>query len=261
MYIDTHAHLYAGEFSADSAAMVSRALSAGVSRIVLPNIDDTSIPMMCSLAAEYPEHLFPLIGLHPTSVDSNFAGKIAVIESSLRDRSYIGIGETGIDLYWDKSFLKEQIESFTIQLTWARDLNIPVIIHVRDSFPETLATVRKMQDGRLRGIFHCFSGNPEEANEVLDLGFHIGIGGVVTFKNSTLHTFLSAIDINRIVLETDAPYLAPVPYRGKRNESSYLPIIAKRVAELYDLPVEAIARITTANAESLFDFGNNQPTI
>ncbi len=259
MYIDTHAHLYANDFSDDSAHMINRAIEAGVERIILPNIDETSVEPMLNLTAQYPCHLFPLIGLHPTSVNSNYLCQLRTIESWLKEKSFYGIGETGIDLYWDKTFLQEQIDSFKIQLSWARDLNIPVVIHVRNSFDETIEAIEKMQDGRLQGVFHCFTGTHNEALRIIDLGFHLGIGGVVTFKNSTLTQFLSGIDLNRILLETDAPYLAPAPFRGRRNESSYLTHIALKVSEIYGLPLEEIARQTTSNAELLFRLETQNP--
>ncbi len=257
MYIDTHAHLYAGEFNDDSDDMISRAIDAGVERMILPNIDGTSVEYMVNLAAKHPGHLFPLIGLHPTSVNSDYTSQLNTIESWLKEHPFYGIGETGIDLYWDKTFLKEQTESFKIQLSWARELNLPVVIHVRNSFHETIEVIKEMQDGRLKGVFHCFTGTHNEAIKIIDLGFHLGIGGVVTFKNSTLPAFLSEINLNRILLETDAPYLAPVPFRGKRNESSYLTYIARKVSEIYGLSIEETAQQTSANAELLFSLERN----
>ena len=252
MLIDTHAHLYAEEFSDDRDAMIMKASAAGVKKIILPNIDVDSVSPMLGLAGKYPGICFPLMGLHPTSVDGNYKDQLKQIGTLLKNQRFYGIGETGIDLYWDTTWQKEQEISFRWHLETAREMRLPVVIHVRNSFDEVYNILKEEQDGSLRGVFHCFSGTQEEAFKVIDAGFFLGIGGVVTFRNSNLDQILSGIGINHVLLETDAPYLAPVPYRGKRNESGYLGLIAAKIAEIYGQPPESIAEATTRNAEHLF---------
>jgi TatD DNase family protein len=252
MLVDTHAHLYADEFTNDRDSMILNAIHSGVTKMILPNIDADSVNGMLELATSYPEHCFPLIGLHPTSVDSNFRDQLKQIDNLLKEQKFYGIGETGIDLYWDKTWQKEQEKSFRWHLQMARDMNLPVVIHVRNSFNEVYTILKEEQNGTLRGVFHCFSGSYDDALKVIDTGFFLGAGGVVTFKNSTLAAVLSKIDIRHILLETDSPYLAPVPYRGKRNESAYLVGIAEKIAEIYNLPFCRVAETTTGNAELLF---------
>lgn len=252
MLIDTHAHLYTGEFDTDRNEMIERTIQSGIKKMILPNIDESSIEGMLSLSDQYPDNCFPLIGLHPTSVTPDYKSQITLVEKWLSDRKFYGIGEIGIDLYWDKSYLKEQEEAFRYQVKIAKSANLPIIIHVRDSFQEVMKIIEEEQDGLLTGVFHCFSGDADDAQKVFDLGFYIGIGGVVTFKNTNLREVLKETGLKHVVLETDAPYLAPVPYRGKRNESSYLSIIAARVAEATGTSEMEVARITTENAERLF---------
>ncbi len=252
MLIDTHAHLYTGEFDTDRNEMIERTIQSGIKKMILPNIDESSIEGMLSLSDQYPDNCFPLIGLHPTSVTPDYKSQITLVEKWLSDRKFYGIGEIGIDLYWDKSYLKEQEEAFRYQVKIAKSANLPIVIHVRDSFQEVMKIIEEEQDGLLTGVFHCFSGDAEDAQKVFDLGFYIGIGGVVTFKNTNLREVLKETGLKHVVLETDAPYLAPVPYRGKRNESSYLSIIAARVAEATGTSEMEVARITTENAERLF---------
>ncbi len=252
MLIDTHAHLYADDFNDDRDNVIRKALEAGVKKIVLPNIDSGSIEGMMSLARQYPGTCFPLMGLHPTSVGEDYKEKLKAVESWLDKEKFYGIGETGIDLYWDKTWSSEQADSFRRHISIARNMNLPVVIHVRNSFNEVYAIVKEEQDGNLRGVFHCFSGSAEEAKKVADCGFLLGIGGVVTFRNSNLSTILPAVDLQNIVLETDSPYLAPVPHRGRRNESAYLTKIVDKMAEIYRMSNEEIARVTTENAEMLF---------
>jgi TatD DNase family protein len=252
MLVDTHAHLYADDFNDDRDDVIGNALEAGVKKIVLPNIDTASIAGMLSLARQYPGICFPLMGLHPTSVDSQYKEKLNEVESWLGKEKFYGIGETGIDLYWDKTWAKEQADSFRRHLLIARNMNLPVVIHVRNSFDEVYTIVKEEQNGNLRGVFHCFSGSTEEAKKATGCGFHLGIGGVLTFRNSNLSTILPEVDIRKIVLETDSPYLAPVPHRGRRNESAYLVKIVEKMAETYEMNTEQIARITTENAEMLF---------
>lgn len=252
MLVDTHAHLYAEEFSSDRDAMINNAFAAGVKKIILPNIDVESVTPMLELAGKYPRSCFPLIGLHPTSVNGNYKDQLHRMEELLKSHSFYGIGETGIDLYWDKTWLKEQEESFRWHLQIARELKFPVVIHVRNSFQEVYTILKEEQNGSLRGIFHCFSGTREDAFKVIDAGFSLGIGGVVTFRNSDLPQVLQAIDLHHVLLETDAPYLAPVPFRGKRNESGYIRMIAGKIAEIYGLSLEKVAEVTTRNAEQMF---------
>jgi len=252
MLIDTHSHIYSEDFLHDRDEALQRAYASGVKKIVLPNIDSGSIKHMLDLADAYPHLCFPLMGLHPTSVDEDFKEELQAIEYWLEKRKFYGIGEIGIDLYWDKKFVKEQKEAFRFQIGLAKKYKLPIVIHVRNSFEETLEIVKEEQDGSLKGIFHCFSGEDIEANEVVDLGFLLGIGGVLTFKNSSLDEVVKKIDLNDIVLETDAPYLSPVPKRGKRNESAYIVYVAQKIAEIYNIPVERVAEITTANARNLF---------
>ncbi len=251
-WIDTHSHLYVEEFDADRPAMIARAVEAGVGRVYLPNIDSGSLAAMNALADAYPDLAFPMIGLHPCSVKENVEDELALVESELKTGRYHGVGETGIDLYWDTTFRAAQIEAFSRQIEWAKAYDLPVIIHSRESQDLTIDLVREQQDGTLRGIFHCFSGTREQALAIHDLGFMIGIGGVVTYKKTDLPDVLPGVPRDMIVLETDAPYLAPVPYRGKRNESSYLPVIGRKVAECLGLTPEEVARITSANSLRVF---------
>lgn len=251
-WTDTHCHLYVQEFDDDREAMVSRALSAGVDRLMLPNIDVESISGMWSLVDKYPEHCFPMMGLHPCSVKDNYKDILAMLEVELRSRTYVGVGETGIDLYWDTTFKKEQIIAFETQIAWARAMDIPVIIHSRESLDLTIEIISNQQDGHLKGIFHCFSGEVEQVQKIERLGFKVGIGGVVTYKKAGLAELLPHIPLTMMVLETDAPYLTPVPHRGKRNESAYIPLVAARVSEVLGISLPELARVTSENATSLF---------
>ncbi|HOY04636.1 MAG TPA: TatD family hydrolase [Saprospiraceae bacterium] len=251
--IDTHTHLYSHKFDADRTDMVKRAISAGVIRMYLPNIDAESIDGMLALEAEFPEHCFAMMGLHPGSVQATtYRKELEIVEQWLGKRTWAGIGETGIDLYWDKSTLDIQKIAFAKQIEWAKDLGRPIIIHSRESNQECLEMVRKAQDGRLRGIFHCFSGTLEEAREMTGLGFMLGIGGTLTYPKSELPVILREIPLEHIVLETDAPYLPPVPYRGKRNESAYIRQTAEMLSEAKVMPEAQIARVTTENALRMF---------
>jgi TatD DNase family protein len=236
---DTHTHLYAEAFDADRNDMVQRALEAGVTRLFLPNIDSHSIPGLFSLAKQFPENCFPMIGLHPCSVNE--------------ERAFFGIGEIGMDLYWDKTFAEQQQYAFDFQIKLAKKYKLPIVIHTRNAFDEAYAIVEKNAGPDLRGIFHCFSGTVEEAEKVIALGgFKLGIGGVLTFKKSGLDSALEQISLEHLVLETDAPYLAPTPHRGKRNESAYLKLIAEKLAEVKRVRVEEVARITTENSKAVF---------
>lgn len=251
--IDTHAHLYSRKFDHDRSDMVRRAISAGVTRMYLPNIDAESIEGMLALEAEFPENCFAMMGLHPCSVQPDtYQTELALVEKWLGQRAWAGIGETGIDLYWDKTTLEIQRIAFARQCEWAKDLGRPIIIHSRVANREAIEVVRQAQDGRLRGIFHCFSGTLEEAKEMIELGFMLGIGGTLTYPKSELPAVLREIPLEHIVLETDAPYLPPVPHRGKRNESAFVRHTADALSEAKVLPLAEIARTTTANALRMF---------
>ena len=249
---DTHAHLYSKKFESDRDEMIRRAIAAGVTKMYLPNIDTESIGPMLDLEAAFPENCFAMMGIHPGSINADYEKELAVAERYIGERKWAGIGETGIDLYWDKTFLKEQQISFARQIEWAKDLNLPVIIHARESNEECLELVEAGQDGRLRGIFHCFSGSVEQAQRMIGLGFMLGIGGTVTYAKSDLPEILRHIPLEHIVLETDAPYLPPVPHRGKRNESAFILLVAEMLSEIKVLPLAQIAKTTTANAARMF---------
>lgn len=252
MYTDSHTHLYLDAFKEDRDLMIARALEAGVSRMFLPNIDSSSTRAMFSMVDKHPSQCFPMMGLHPTSVKENYRDEIAAIEQQLDDERIIAIGESGIDLYWDTTFFAQQEEVFKIQIQWARERKLPLVIHARDSFQEIFRILDETGGKDLRGVFHSFTGSQEDLKKALSYNFMIGINGIVTFKNSRLEEVVRNIPINRILLETDAPFLAPVPFRGKRNESSYLLKTAAKVAEIYNLTQEEIGQITTRNALQLF---------
>lgn len=254
MFVDTHSHIYSEEFSTDRDEVISRAQHAGIGRIVLPNIDSSSIKPMLDLTDSKPGYFFPLIGLHPTSVKEDFRKELEIIEYWLAKRKFYGIGEIGIDLYWDKTFLAEQLEAFRIQIDWAKQLKIPIAVHVRDSFAEVMEVLREKKNDSLKGVFHSFTGTVEQANQIVELGFKIGLGGIVTFKKSGLDQVVPEISLQNILLETDSPWLAPVPHRGRRNECSYLPSIASKVADLHNIKIDKVAQITTQNAQELFGF-------
>ena len=249
---DTHAHLYSRKFQSDRDEMIRRAIAAGVTKMYLPNIDAESIDSMLDLEAAFPENCFAMMGLHPCSVKEDYEQELALAEKHLKERKWSGVGETGIDLFWDKTFFKEQQIAFARQIEWAKDLNLPIIIHSRESNEECIELVKAGQDGRLRGIFHCFSGSLEQAQRMIDLGFMLGIGGTVTYAKSELPAVLKKVPLESIVLETDAPYLPPVPHRGKRNESSYVKLVAEMLSEIKVLPLTQIAPQTTANAAKMF---------
>jgi TatD DNase family protein len=254
MLIDTHSHIYLSEFDEDRTEVVNRAKAAGVTHIILPNVDKETLEPMWALEATDPEYFSATIGLHPTSVDAEYKKELEWVKSELERRPYCAIGEVGIDLYWDKTFREEQIIAFEQQLQWAIDYDLPVIIHQRDAFEDTIACVEKYECSKLRGIFHSFGGTLEEARRILSLGgFYLGINGVVTFKNSKLSHVLEQLSPENLVLETDAPYLTPVPYRGKRNESAYVMLVAQKLAEVYQQPVNEIIEITGINATGLFN--------
>lgn len=249
---DTHAHIYAADFKTDQEAVIRKATEEGVTKILMPNIDHTSIEAMLETEAAHPETCLPMMGLHPCSVKKDFQQELYRVEDWLNKRKFIGIGETGIDLYWDKTFLAQQQEALQIQVEWAVKFRLPLILHTRDSFSETCEIIARNQQPDLTGIFHCFSGTAAEAAKAIDLNFYLGIGGVATFKNGGLDKVLPDIPLDRIVLETDCPYLAPVPYRGKRNEPAYLKLIAEKVAQLKNVSLAELTEATTANARKLF---------
>jgi TatD DNase family protein len=252
--IDTHTHIFLEEFDSDRDKTIARAEENGITKVFLPNVDNTTIQRVLALSKQYPNYCYPLIGLHPTSVKENFMDELNIVTELLEKETFYGIGETGIDLYWDKTFLAQQKESFIFQIELAKKYNLPLIIHVRESFNEVFEIVDQMNDSSLKGIFHCFSGNYEQALKIIEYGgFKLGIGGVVTFKNTGLDKVISQIDLEHLVLETDAPYLAPVPFRGQRNECSYILNIAQKIAEIYKTSVEKVAETTSRNAICLFN--------
>jgi TatD DNase family protein len=254
IFIDTHTHLYAEEFNPDRDAVVQNARNKGVTRLLLPAIDRSYYPAMMHVAGQHPGTCFPMTGLHPTSVKADYREELDFIKKTLetdRDK-FAGIGEIGIDLYWDKTFAEEQTAAFSYQLDLAIEFDLPVAIHTRNSFEIAIDVIRKKSNSRLKGVFHCFGGSAEQAAAATDLGFLLGIGGVITYKNSGLQKVVEVTEPGHLLLETDAPYLPPVPYRGQRNESAYIPVIAQKVAEIKNVTLEEIAEITTRNAIKLF---------
>ncbi len=249
--VDTHCHIYLSEFDQDRDEMIQRSLKNHVDAFILPNVDSSTIASLHSLNENYPSLTYPLMGLHPTSVEEDYKKELEIIEGWLSKKSYFGIGEIGLDLYWDKTFQKEQEDALKIQLKWAQNANLPVVIHTRDSFFETVKVIEGV-GGKHRGIFHCFGGTLEEARMAIDMGFHLGIGGVLTFKNSNLDEVIQKVDLQYIVLETDSPYLAPVPKRGKRNEPAYLAYTLNKLSDVFKMHRDEIAAITTANARKIF---------
>lgn len=250
--IDTHCHLYSDEFSDDIAAVISRAAAAGVQQFYLPAIDSTAHKSMLQLEEIFPGKCIAMMGLHPCYVKSNYADELKMVEDWLAKRKFTAVGEIGLDFYWDKTFVNEQYIAFRKQIEWALHYKLPIVIHTRNAMPEAIAVVKEYAGKGLTGIFHCFGGTYEEAASIIDMGFYLGIGGVVTYKNTTLATVLGKIDIKHIVLETDAPYLTPVPFRGKRNESSYLKYVAEKIAAIKNRSTDEIAAATTANAKNIF---------
>ncbi len=252
IFTDTHTHLYLEEFDADRAEVMQNALDKGVKRILLPNIDSTTLERLQKMVSAFPENCFPMIGLHPTSVKEDFEKELAPVEKELQTGNYYGVGEIGIDLYWDRTFEEEQKEAFRRQLQWAKKYGLAVSIHTRNAFEPVLQIVKQELTDELRGVFHCFTGTLKEAKQLLDTGFKLGIGGIVTFKNSGLAETVASLPLEHLVLETDAPYLTPAPYRGKRNQSAYLLYIAQKMAEVKNVRPEEVAAVTTATAEVLF---------
>ncbi len=251
--IDTHTHLYLNAFDDDRSEMVERAIAAGVKYMFLPNIDNGSVKGMNELCNLFPENCFPMMGLHPTSVKEDFREELAKVEKLLAEKTYYGVGETGIDLYWDKTHYREQVEAFNFQIDLALEYDLPLIIHARESFIEIFRVLENRNIEGLRGVFHCFTGNVEEANRAIGLGFMLGLGGVLTYKKSGLEEVIAEIGLDQIILETDAPFLPPVPHRGKRNESAYVSLVARKLADIFNIPLAEVAAITTKNASTLFN--------
>lgn len=253
VFIDTHTHLFLPEFDNDRKQVIENAILHGVDKMLLPNVDSTTVTSLFDVCRQYPKNCYPMIGLHPTSVKESFKTDIQYIESILEIEKVKAIGEIGIDLYWDKTFLKQQQEAFICQINLAKKYDLPIVIHARESFNEIFDIIKLHLDNKLKGVFHAFTGDIAQAKQIIGWGFKLGIGGIVTFKNSGLDKIVEQIDLNHIVLETDSPYLPPVPFRGKRNESAYLVKVAEKIAQIKNCSVEEVAEKTTINAKRLFN--------
>jgi TatD DNase family protein len=252
IFVDTHTHLFSPSFDEDRSDVVQRAMT-GVEIMLLPNIDVESIEPVCQLAEQFPQNCFPMMGLHPGSVGENWESDLQIIRKNLFERKNVAVGEIGMDLYWDKSFKDEQAEAFRIQVNWAKELGLPIVIHARDAFDEIFEIVDDLNDDSLTGVFHCFTGNIDQAKKIAGYGgFKLGIGGVLTYKKSGLDEVIREIPMDMLILETDSPYLPPTPHRGKRNESSYLLHVAEKLADVKGVTLKEVAEITTQNAKSLF---------
>ena len=252
-YIDSHSHLYLEEFAYDRDEVISRAVSSGINKILLPNIDSSSVKSMLDTAKKYAGICYPMIGVHPTSVKKDFLKEFELVKEWIEKEKFIAIGEIGIDLYWDKTYFNEQAQLFKMQIELALSKDLPIVIHARDSFLQIFKLLKEYEGSPLRGVFHAFTGDTGEAEHIINSGFYIGIGGIVTFKNSGLDKVVADIGIDKVLLETDAPYLAPTPYRGKRNESSYIPLIAKKISEVCGRSIDDVAKQTSTNALNLFN--------
>jgi TatD DNase family protein len=250
--VDTHCHLYSEEFELDQEAVLQRAFSEGINKFYLPAIDSSAIPAMLALEKKFPGKCMAMMGLHPCYVKENFQQELIVVKDWLSNRNFSAVGEIGLDYYWDKTFAAEQVIAFRNQIEWSIEYKLPIVIHTRNAMQETIEIVKEYVPEGVRGIFHCFSGSFENAIEIIEAGFYLGIGGVLTYKNAGLVNVLSKIDLKNLVLETDAPYLSPVPFRGKRNESSYLKYVVAKLAEIKNCSVETVAKVTTENAEKIF---------
>ena len=250
--IDTHTHLYLDKFDSDRERVITSAIEKGVKYMLLPNIDSSSIHHMLSLCDDFPENCFPMMGLHPTSVKNNYKKELEIINKWLVKKKFIAVGEIGIDLYWDKTYVAQQEAAFRFQIQLGIDHGLPLVIHSRNSMDKILDILKDYTDKGIRGVFHCFTGTAGQAAKIINMGFYLGIGGVLTFKNSGLSEVLDSIDLQHILLETDAPFLAPVPFRGKRNESAYILLVADKLAEVKKCSIEDVAKITTDNATTLF---------
>lgn len=249
---DTHTHLYYETDPEKLAGLMQRSIEMHVERLFLPNVDSSSIPMVFDLADKYPNNCFAMLGLHPCDVKDNYKIELDLIHKEINQKKIYAIGEIGIDLHWDKTTLSLQQEAFRTQIGWAKELDLPIVIHCREAFDEIFQILSELKDEKLRGIFHCFAGTAEQARQVIGLGFYLGIGGVLTYKNAGLDKVVSDISLEHIVLETDSPYLTPVPHRGKQNESSYLVYIAQKLADIKQVSIEEVARITTGNSKIIF---------
>ena len=252
MLIDTHSHIYLPEFEEDRVQMLEIAEKEGIKKILMPAIDSSTHESMLKLESEFHGVCLSMMGLHPCSVKDNCTEELKITRNFFEKRPFIAVGETGLDFYWDKSFIEQQYQAFHQQIEWALHYDIPVVIHSRNSMDECISVIKEHQKGKLKGVFHCFSGNIEQAEQIINLGFYLGIGGVLTFKNSGLDKVMETINLDHVVLETDAPYLAPVPFRGKRNEPAYLKYVVEKLAGIKNMSVEEIAIINTVNAEKLF---------
>ncbi len=250
--VDTHCHLYSEEFDGNVNEILERAEKEGVHKIFLPSIDHLSIEAMLQLEVDHPGRCFAMMGLHPCYVKENYLDELAIVKDWLSKRKFAAVGEIGLDFYWDKTFTDQQYQAFDQQIEMALMYDLPIVIHTRNAMDETINVVKKYVPRGISGIFHCFSGNYDQAKEIIEAGFYLGIGGVITYKNSGLAEVIKQIPLEHLVLETDAPYLSPVPYRGKRNESSYLKLIAQKIAEIKNTALEDIASVTTANAQKIF---------
>lgn len=251
-WIDTHTHLYDEQFEPDRSEVIVSAIAAGVKKMYLPNCDQHTIPGMLALETQFPEHCIPMMGVHPCYIKADYKTELSIAANWLAQRKFAAIGEIGLDYYWDKTFINEQKSAFREQIEWAISYNLPVVIHTRDSMQDTVDIVASYAAQGLRGVFHCFTGSLEMAKQITGMGFYLGIGGVLTFKKAGIQEVVQQIDMQYLVLETDAPYLTPHPFRGKRNQSLYLPLIAQQLADLKGIPIAAVARQTTINAQNLF---------
>lgn len=252
-WIDTHAHIYSEEYKADRIDTIARAREAGIGKIYMPNVDHASIDNMLEVEERNPGHCIPMMGLHPCSVKKDFEKELYLVESWLSKRKFAAVGEMGTDLYWDKTFWEQQKEAFNIQVGWAKKYKLPIVLHSRESTDETIQLLEPHVDGKLTGVFHCFGGTLAQAKRITDMGFYLGLGGVTTFKKSGLDEVIPHVELENVVLETDCPYLAPVPHRGKRNEPSYIPIIAQRIIDLKKITLAELSHITQLNSNRLFN--------
>lgn len=257
-FIDTHTHLYLEQFDNDREDTIQRAIDDGIKKMLFPNIDSNSIDGMLKLSEEFPQNCYPMMGLHPTSVKEDYKKELDIVEKTLfsTPKKFCAVGEIGIDLYWDKTFFNEQKEVFLKQIDWALELKLPIVIHARDSFQEIFDTIKPKICPELRGVFHSFTGTLEQGQKIIDWGFKLGIGGIVTFKKAGLDNVVKKLPLEKIILETDSPFLTPAPYRGKRNESAYIKYIANKISEIFEVDLKEVARITTSNAENLFNLTN-----
>lgn len=253
MYIDTHSHIYDEAFDTDRELVFQRALEVGVEMVLLPNTDESTIKPMMDFYESHPDNCRMMMGLHPEGVREDYKRHLSVIEKEMERQCWVGVGEIGLDLYWDKTFEKQQVEVLREQLSWAKHLHLPVSLHTREAFDLMFKVLEQEQDGNLTGVFHCFNGTKEQADIAISLGFHLGLGGVITYKNCDVKSFLNEIPLNKILLETDDPYLPPVPYRGKRNEIAYMIEVAKKIAEVKQIDIKEVAETTSYNARQLFN--------